>query len=139
MAAFLAAGRPLLFGRLVANVDAQSEATGGHFELYVHAATVAPAYEIRFRLADEAEAEALRDTLARHRKARRGSYFVLLAYAPGQLKPTAPMAELDRVRAADILPLPGGTEELQSLLDAQPALNTRLPRHPGMEDSWDWD
>ncbi len=132
---------PLLFGRLVHNVDGQSEATGGHFELYVHAATVAPAYEIRFRLAEAGEAAALREAIARHRaQRRRGSFFVLLAYEPGALKPAADaMAELHGLRAADILHLPGGTEELQALLDTHPALKARLPRHPGMQESWDWD
>ncbi len=137
--AFIKAQEALLFGRLVHHVDELSEAEGGHFELYVHAATIAPAYEIRFRLRDAGEAAALREVLRQHRRAHRGSFYVLLAYEPASLHPGVPMAELRNVRAAQLLPLPGGTDELQSLLDRHPGLDARLPRHPEMQDSWDWD
>ncbi len=128
-----------LMGRLVHNTDAQSAAAGGHFELYVHAATLAPAYELRFSLENPAERAALAQALARHRAARRGSFFVLLRCEAASLQSNAEQATLTGIRASDILPLEGGTDTLDRLFRLWPELESRLPRHPHMRDSWDWD
>ncbi len=133
--AFIAGHPALLLGRLRYNGDLTKE-NGGRLELYVHPAVQAESYEFWLAMQDDSESK-----LAHMAESCGGGMLVLLRYWSENLRShrEPELAFLVGLNAGDILPLPGGTDSLQQLLDCLPELREDLPLRPEMQGSWDWD
>ncbi len=120
---FIAGHPALLFGRLsVPNEDKE------RLELHVHPSIQATAREVWLTLEDTSESKLTQAT-----EHARGNLFVLLRYRHGELC----MLDKERllgcllmIQDEDILPLPGGMDSLQQLLNALPELREDLPLTP---------
>ncbi len=132
---FIAQHPALLFGRLRYNKGNEKDDCGRP-ELYVHPALHALSHEVWMMMEDDSTAQV--EQLA---ESQPGGMWVLLRYWPEELRTYEPgsPAFLLGVREDDILPLPGGTDSLQHLLDCLPELREDLPLRPEMQGSWDWD